>query len=94
VWVRRLVSSQTVLLPRRPQTRDTKVAALQLTQGPSLRLRKQSSVMTVEVATMLWPCGGLCLEEVRHTDVKIAQCSVWSSSSECGTEGWGKVCYL
>jgi len=28
--------------------------------------------MTIEAATTLWPCGGLCLEEVRHTDVKIA----------------------
>ena len=23
---------------------------------------------------MSWPCGGLCLKEVCHTDVKILQC--------------------
>ena len=46
--------------------------------------------MTIEAATMLWPCGGLCLE-VRHTDVKIAYCSVQCSSSECGTGGRGEV---
>jgi len=28
--------------------------------------------MTIEAATTLWPCGGLCLEEVRHMGVKIA----------------------
>ena len=40
--------------------------------GSSQHLRKQSAVMTIEAATTLWPCGGLCLEEVRHMDVKIA----------------------
>jgi len=54
--------------------------ALQSTWGPSQHLCKQSAVMTVEVATMLWPCGGLYLEEVRHMDVKVALCGVWSSS--------------
>jgi len=29
-----------------------------------------SAVMTIEAATVLWPCGGLCLEEVRHTDIE------------------------
>jgi len=28
--------------------------------------------MTIEAATMLQPCGSLCLEEVCHTDAKIA----------------------
>ena len=47
-------------------------ARCQSTRGPYQRLRKQSAVMTIEAATTPWPCGGLCLEEVRHMDVKIA----------------------
>jgi len=46
--------------------------------------------MTVKAATTPWLCGGLCLEEVRYTDIKIAYGSVWSSSSECGTRGQGQ----
>jgi len=42
-----------------------------LTRGPSQHLRKRSVVIAIEPATMLWLCGGLCLE-VRHTDVTIA----------------------
>ena len=76
------------------QTSDvTQATALQLTRGPSQRLRKQSAVMTIEDATTLWPYDGLRLE-VCHMNVKIASCSVWSNSSKCGNEGRGKVCYL
>jgi len=72
MWVGWPVRSQAVLLPRRPRTRDVALAtALQSTQGRSQCLRKQSAVMTIEAATTLWPCGGLCSEEVRHIDVKI-----------------------
>jgi len=79
LWVGRPTSSQVVLLPKRPWTHYvTRATAFQ---------------STIEAATMLWSCGGLCLE-VRHTDIKIAQCSVWCSSSEYGTGGQGEVSYL
>jgi len=48
-----------------------------LGEGPSHLLCKQSVVMTVEAATTLLPCGGLCLEEVRHTGIKIAYSAVF-----------------
>ena len=60
MWVGRPTSSQAVLLPRRPRIRDVAWAtALQATWGPSQRLREQSAVMTIEAATMQWPCDGL-----------------------------------
>jgi len=65
-----------------------------MTWEPFQRLCKQSVVMTIEAATTLWPCGGLCSEEVHVADVKITYCSVWSITSECSTGGWGKACYL
>jgi len=56
-----------------------------------------STIMTIEDAcchhAVAMLCGGLCLEEVRHTNVKVAQCSVWFSS-ERGTGDRDEVCYL
>jgi len=61
LWIGRPASSQAVSLPRRPPTRDvTRATALQSTRVLSHRLRTQSAVMTIEAATTLRPCGGLC----------------------------------
>jgi len=57
LWVGRPASSQAVLLPRWPRTRDVaRATALQSTR----RLRMQPAVVTVEAATTLWPCGCMC----------------------------------
>jgi len=54
--VGRPASSQAVLLPRRPRTRNVaRATALQSTRGPSQRLHKQSTVMTITAATIR--CG-------------------------------------
>jgi len=63
---------------------------VQSTREPSQRLRKQSAVMTIEAATTLWPSGGLCLEEVCHTDVKIAYAVCGPVHQNVAPEGGGR----
>ena len=80
--VGRPASSHAVLLPRRPRTRDVaRATALLLTRGPSHLLGKQSAVMNLiygyKTTTALWPCGGLCLEKVCHSDVNILPSAVF-----------------